>query len=348
MENLAARKAGSGGTIKLLEDILSRAIELRASDIHLEPNARGIKVRYRVDGLLTDDLQIHRLEQPALISRVKILANLNIAESRLPQDGRGRHEHIDLRVSVIPTLAGEKATIRLLDQESHKLNLADLGMAEEESKLYRSMAAKKTGIILVTGPTGSGKTSTLYATLKELQKPEVNIITIEDPVEYQLAGINQIQVNPKIGLTFANGLRAILRQDPDIILVGEIRDPDTAKVAVQASLTGHLVLATLHANDCLSAPIRLIDMGIEPYLIGATLIGVVAQRLARKPGGKGRNGIFEILPMNEELRELISRNAGLSVLREKAIASGFLPLAEKLPQLVAAGITTAAEFWRVW
>ena len=358
----------SGGTIKLLDDVISEAIELGASDLHLEPNQRGLRVRYRIDGLLRDAIQIHRLEQLALVSRAKIMVNLNIAETRLPQDGRGHYKYspkgtntesktIDLRVSVIPTLLGEKVTIRLLDQELHRLELKEIGLLADDLERILKMLRKKTGIILVTGPTGSGKTSTLYAALKVLAGPEVNIITIEDPVEYQLNGINQIQVNPKIGMTFAAGLRSILRQDPDIIFIGEIRDSETAKVAIQAALTGHLVLATLHTNNAISAPVRLIDMGIEPYLIGATLIGVIAQRLVRKPcspckdchftGYKGRTGIYEVLE-TQALSELVSRNAPLGLLTQAAKENGFTGMEEKLPRLISLGITTEQEFWRVW
>jgi type IV pilus assembly protein PilB len=290
------------GTPELLDSIVRKAIELGASDIHLEPREEYLRVRYRVDGLLQDAPTVHKSKQAALISRVKVLVNLDIAESRLPQDGRTNlkieKKVVDLRVSTTPTLHGEKVVIRLLNRQQAGLNLEALGMEPEQLGLYRNIIAKRNGIILVTGPTGSGKTTTLYATLSELNSKDVNILTIEDPVEYQLPGINQIQVNPKAGLTFARGLRSFLRQDPDIIMVGEIRDLETAKVALQAALTGHLVFSTLHTNDAPSAITRLVDMGIDRYLVEATVIGVVAQRLARKispQGYKGRMGIYELM-----------------------------------------------------
>jgi type IV pilus assembly protein PilB len=292
----------TNGVAALLDEILNKAIELQASDIHLEPREEFLRVRFRVDGMLQDGNPVHKTKQAALISRVKVLVNLDIAENRLPQDGRttqkiGKHL-LDLRVSTIPTIHGEKVVIRLLDRKNAHLELEELGMEKEDLEVYRSIISKKAGIVLVTGPTGSGKTTTLYATLSQLNSKEVNIITIEDPVEYQLPGINQIQINPKAGLTFARGLRSILRQDPDIIMVGEIRDLETAKVAIQAALTGHLVFSTLHTNDAPSAVTRLIEMGIEKYLVEATVLGVVAQRLIRKvmpQGYKGRTGIYEVM-----------------------------------------------------
>lgn len=282
----------------LLDEILNKAIELNASDVHLEPREKFLKVRYRIDGLLQDGNILPKNKQAALISRIKVMVNLDIAESRLPQDGRTNYKTVDLRVSTIPTLHGEKSVMRVLRKEQANLKLTDLGMEQEELSLYQKMLAKKNGIILVTGPTGSGKTTTLYSTLSTLNSKEVNIMTIEDPVEYQLPGINQIQVNAKTGLTFARGLRSILRQDPDIIMVGEIRDLETAKIAVQAALTGHLVLATLHTNNAPSAITRLMDMGIDRYLVEASVIGVVAQRLVRKftsSGYRGRVGIYEVM-----------------------------------------------------
>jgi type II secretory ATPase GspE/PulE/Tfp pilus assembly ATPase PilB-like protein len=278
-------------------------VELDASDIHFEPREEYLRVRYRVDGLLQDDEPLPKTKQATLISRIKVLVNLDIAESRIPQDGRTNlkisKNTIDLRVSTIPTLHGEKVVMRLLNRSHAHLSLEDLGMQKEDLELYKKIISKRNGIILVTGPTGSGKTTTLYATLSTLNAKEVNIMTIEDPVEYQLPGINQIQVNQKSGLTFARGLRSILRQDPDIIMVGEIRDLETAKIAVQSALTGHLVFSTLHTNDSASTGTRLIDMGIDRYLVEASVIGIVAQRLVRKltPDGlKGRTGIYEMMP----------------------------------------------------
>ncbi len=286
----------------LLNEIINKAIDLSASDIHLEPREEYLRVRFRVDGLLKDDEPIHKSKQLSLISRVKILVNLDIAESRLPQDGRtevklGKNS-IDLRVSTLPTMHGEKVVLRLLNRGHLNLKLEALGMEKDDLEIYRKMISKRSGLILVTGPTGSGKTTTLYTTLSQLNSKEVNIMTTEDPVEYQLPGINQIQVNYKSGLTFSRSLRSILRQDPDIIMVGEIRDLETAKIAIQSALTGHLVFSTLHTNDAASAVTRLIDMGIDGYLVEASVIGVVAQRLARKSspdGYKGRIGIYEVM-----------------------------------------------------
>jgi len=323
------------GISALLDEILAKAIELQASDIHLEPREEFLRVRYRVDGLLQDGNPVHKSKQSALISRVKVLVNLDIAESRLPQDGRmdlkiGRH-NLDLRISTLPTIHGEKVVIRLLDRKHAHLTLEELGMEKEDLEIYKTIISKKNGIILVTGPTGSGKTTTLYATLAQINSKEINIVTIEDPVEYQLPGINQIQINNKAGLTFARGLRSILRQDPDIIMLGEIRDLETAKIAVQAALTGHLVFSTLHTNDAPSAATRLLEMGIEKYLIEATIRGVVAQRLIRKSsthGYKGRSGIYEVMPG-------ISPSSGMKTLLEDGMSK------------VEQGITTREEVARV-
>jgi type IV pilus assembly protein PilB len=321
----------NNGTPALLDEIIKKAVELQASDIHLEPREEYLRVRYRVDGLLQDGAPLHKSKQASLISRVKVLVNLDIAESRLPQDGRTNLKHIDIRVSSIPTLHGEKVVMRLLNRSHVNLSLEELGMEKDILALYRKMISKRAGIILVTGPTGSGKTTTLYSTLSALNSKEINIMTIEDPVEYQLPGINQIQVNPKAGLTFARGLRSILRQDPDVIMVGEIRDLETAKTAVQAALTGHLVLSTLHTNDAPSAVARLVDMGIEKYLVEASVVGVVAQRLARKKtpqGYRGRTGIYEIM-------------LGVSPLK------GMRTLVESGMRKVEQGLTTKEEIARV-
>ncbi|HVN67844.1 MAG TPA: GspE/PulE family protein [Candidatus Sulfotelmatobacter sp.] len=321
----------TNGVISLLDDILAKAAESGASDIHLEPREEFLRVRFRIDGLLNDCPPIHKSQEAALLSRVKILVNLDIAENRLPQDGRtnlklGRH-HFDLRVSTLPTIHGEKAVIRLLNRRQAQLDLEELGMEPEQLIIYRSIIAKNTGLVLVTGPTGSGKTTTLYSTLAKLNAKERNIITIEDPVEYQLPGINQVQVNVRSGLTFARGLRAVLRQDPDIIMVGEIRDLETARIAVQSALTGHLVLATLHTNDAPSAVTRLQEMGIEKYLLEATLLGVVAQRLVRKVP-KGRTALYELM---------------LGTLPQP----GFATLADHGKLKVARGITSSEELNRV-
>ncbi len=271
--------------IKLVNHILSQSIKARASDIHIEPYQDSFKVRYRVDGILYDLLSPPKWIQAALISRIKVMAKMNIAEKRLPQDGRLEVKigsmHIDVRVSTIPTTFGERVVLRLLNKTSSLLKLPDLGLNPDRLATMEKLVTSPNGIILMTGPTGSGKTTTLYAILSSLNSPNINIITIEDPVEYQINGISQIQVNPKIDLTFARGLRSIVRQDPDVILVGEIRDHETAEIAVQSALTGHLVFSTLHTNDSAGAITRLVDIGIEPFLISSSVIAVVAQRLIR-------------------------------------------------------------------
>jgi len=271
--------------IKLANHIISQSVKARASDIHMEPYQDSFKVRYRVDGILYDLLSPPKWVQPALISRIKVMAKMNIAEKRLPQDGRldvkiGNQE-IDVRVSTIPTSFGERLVLRLLDKSGSLISLSDLGLASDKLDLLGNLVRSPNGIILVTGPTGSGKTTTLYAILSSINIPDINIITIEDPIEYQIKGISQIQVNPKINLTFASGLRSIVRQDPDVILVGEIRDRETAEIAVQSALTGHLVFSTLHTNDSASAITRLVDIGVEPFLISSSVLAVVAQRLIR-------------------------------------------------------------------
>ena len=271
--------------IKLVNHIISQSIKARASDIHFEPYQNSFTVRYRVDGILYDLLTPPKWIQPALISRVKVMAQMNIAEKRLPQDGRFEvkigDQDIDVRVSTIPTAFGERLVLRLLNKSGSLLELQDLGLSPSRLKLLKRLASNPNGIILNTGPTGSGKTTTLYAILSSINEPNINIITIEDPIEYQIKGISQIQVNPKIELTFARGLRSIVRQDPDVILVGEIRDQETAEIAVQSALTGHLVFSTLHTNDSASAITRLVDMGVEPFLISSSILAVVAQRLVR-------------------------------------------------------------------
>lgn len=271
--------------IKLVNHIISQSVKARASDIHIEPYQDSFKVRYRVDGILYDLLSPPKWVQPAVISRIKVMSKMNIAEKRLPQDGRldvkiGNQE-IDVRVSTIPTSFGERVVLRLLDKSASLISLADLGLGSDKLDLIENLVRTPNGIILVTGPTGSGKTTTLYAILSSINIPDINIITIEDPIEYQINGISQIQVNPKINLTFAGGLRSIVRQDPDVILVGEIRDRETADIAVQSALTGHLVFSTLHTNDSASAITRLVDIGVEPFLISSSVLAVVAQRLVR-------------------------------------------------------------------
>ncbi|MGP8153296.1 MAG: type II secretion system ATPase GspE [Smithella sp.] len=278
-------EASDAPIIKLVNLLVSGAIKDRASDIHVEPYSGNLKIRYRIDGILYDILSLPRRIQSPLVSRIKIMAKLNIAEKRLPQDGRIEikiaDRLVDIRVSVLPTAFGERVVLRLLDKTANILMLADLGMHDERIKLLNKLIKSPYGIILVTGPTGSGKTTTLYAALSTINSPEINIITIEDPIEYQMDGVGQIQVNPKIDLTFAAGLRSIVRQDPDVILIGEIRDRETAEIAIQSSLTGHLVFSTLHTNDAASAVTRLIDMGIEPFLATSSIIAIIAQRLVR-------------------------------------------------------------------
>jgi general secretion pathway protein E len=277
--------ASEAPVIRLVNSILTQAVRARASDIHIEPFERELKVRYRIDGLLYNTLTPPRRLQAAISSRIKVMANLNIAERRLPQDGRIRirvgEKDVDIRVSVVPTAYGERIVLRLLDKTSVLLGLEEIGMGEEVYVRYSRLIKRSNGILLVTGPTGSGKTTTLYGTLNKINAPALNIITIEDPIEYQLNGVGQIQVNPRIDLTFANGLRSILRQDPDIIMVGEIRDRETAEIAIQASLTGHLVFSTLHTNDAAGAVTRLLDMGVEAFLVSSSVLAIIAQRLVR-------------------------------------------------------------------
>jgi general secretion pathway protein E len=291
--------------IRLVNSILSQAVRDRASDIHLEPFERDLKVRYRIDGVLHEVLAPPKRLQSAITSRLKIMADMNIAEKRLPQDGRiairVRNREVDIRASIVPTAFGERMVLRLLDKTAALLRLEDIGFSPDLLQIYNRLIHRSHGIILVTGPTGSGKTTTLYGTLQRINTPEVNIITVEDPIEYQLSGIGQIHVNPKIDLTFASGLRSILRQDPDIIMVGEIRDRETAEIAIQASLTGHLVFSTLHTNDAASAVTRLLDMGVEPFLISSSVLAMMAQRLVRLLCPACRESVQ---PDPETLREL--------------------------------------------
>jgi len=307
--------------IKLVNLMLSQAVKARASDIHIEPYQNRIKIRHRVDGILYDMLSPPKHVQSTLISRIKIMAKLNIAEKRLPQDGRIEikigDKNVDIRVSTIPTAFGERVVLRLLDKANVLLTVSDLGMSEESLKVFNELITSAHGIILVTGPTGSGKTTTLYAALSSLNNPDINIITIEDPVEYQIEGIGQIQVNPKIDITFANGLRSIVRQDPDVILVGEIRDLETAEIAIQAALTGHLVFSTLHTNDSASAVTRLIDMGIEPFLVTSSVIGILAQRLVRNVCNECKE---EYIPDEESLENIgitPEMSSGKKIYKEK-------------------------------
>jgi general secretion pathway protein E len=352
--------------IRMLNALLTQAVRDGASDIHIEPYERHSSVRFRVDGSLRDVVQPNRALHAALISRLKIMAELDIAEKRLPQDGRislriGTRA-VDVRVSTLPSAHGERAVLRLLDKSGDRLNLEAVGMQGEVLARFEHLVAQPHGIILVTGPTGSGKTTTLYAAMERLDTRRQNIMTVEDPIEYELAGVGQTQVNPKIDLTFAKALRAILRQDPDVIMIGEIRDFETAQIAIQASLTGHLVLATLHTNDAASAVTRLTDMGIEPFLLSSSLLGVLAQRLVRKvcvhckgagctscgqTGYQGRTGVFELLATNDAIRAQIHHQASEADLREAALKNGMTLMRDDGERLVQSGITTREELVRV-
>ncbi|MBF0551385.1 MAG: type II secretion system ATPase GspE [Deltaproteobacteria bacterium] len=306
--------------IRLVNHVLTQAAKRQASDIHIEPYQKDLKVRYRIDGILYEILSPPKRFQSAITSRIKIMANLNIAEKRLPQDGRIQirvaNKDIDIRVSIIPTAFGERIVLRLLDKTAALLGLEELGFGPKKLTVFRSLISRVNGIILVTGPTGSGKSTTLYAALNELNSVERNIITVEDPIEYQLYGVGQIQVNPKINLTFAKGLRAILRHDPDVIMVGEIRDLETVEIAIQASLTGHLVFSTLHTNDSAGAVTRLVDMGVEPFLISSAVVGVVAQRLVRVVCPKCRE------PYNPSAEELAEMNLSPRLLGNRQLYRG--------------------------
>jgi type IV pilus assembly protein PilB len=376
--------------VKLVNLIIERAILKSASDIHAEPNDRSLDVRYRVDGVLHPEIVIPRMLKAAVLSRLKILAKINIAERRIPQDGRfsvsvqGRK--IDLRVSTFPTIHGEKVVMRILERSASTIDLEDLGMSEEIMGRFGQVLGLSHGIILVTGPTGSGKSTTLYAALNRINTPEKNIVTLEDPVEAQLAGINQGHTNPVAGFTFASGLRAILRQDPDIIMVGETRDVETAEIAIQAALTGHLVFTTVHTNDAVSSITRLMDMGVEPFLVSSSVSAILAQRLVRrlckhcakphagvdltvpdtgeprripkvfKPGGcdrcsgsgyKGRVGLYELVIVDDRVRRLIVKRAPEQEIKETARRGGFRTMFEDGLDKVEAGQTSLEEVMRV-
>jgi general secretion pathway protein E len=358
--------------IRMLNALLTQAARDGASDIHIEPYERHSSVRFRVDGTLREVVQPNRALHAALISRLKIMAELDIAEKRLPQDGRislriGTRA-VDVRVSTLPSAHGERAVLRLLDKSESRISLEAIGMTGDTLERLLDLIGQPHGIILVTGPTGSGKTTTLYAALSRLDAGSSNIMTVEDPIEYELPGIGQTQVNPKIDLDFAKALRAILRQDPDVIMIGEIRDYETAQIAIQASLTGHLVLATLHTNDAASAVTRLTDMGVEPFLLSSSLLGVLAQRLVRKlceycnvevegvargcqhcgyTGYHGRTGIFEMMQADEKIRALIHNRAAESEIRATALANGMRLMREDGERLVREGITSREEVLRV-
>ncbi|MAK62224.1 MAG: type II secretion system protein GspE [Ponticaulis sp.] len=376
--------------IKLINGLIFEAVKRRASDVHIEPYEDKLSIRYRIDGVLQDVLSPSRRLAPLLVSRIKVMARLDIAEKRMPQDGRislalgGRS--IDVRVSTLPSRYGERVVLRLLDKDQARLSLRDLGMSEAELETFRTLLSSPNGIVLVTGPTGSGKTTTLYSGLSMLNNQTRNILTVEDPIEYGLDGVGQTQVNAKVGLTFAAGLRAILRQDPDVVMVGEIRDLETAEIAVQSSLTGHLVLSTVHTNSAIAAVTRLRDMGIEPFLLSSTLRGVLAQRLVRRlclscreayqpadyemealgltpqagmtfyrekgcmacsnTGFDGRAGVFEIVSIDQTLRRLIHDEASEHEMEAHAFRQGE-SLFQNGVRHVLDGVTTAAEVLRV-
>ncbi len=379
--------------IRLVNSLLFRAVKERASDIHINPEERDLSVRYRIDGELREIIRPPKRIQAALSSRVKIMGGLNIAEKRLPQDGRIRikiaGKDVDIRLSTVPTSNGERIVMRLLDKSNVILDLTSIGFEPWQLEIMDTLITRSHGIVLVTGPTGSGKTTTLYAALSKINSPNLNILTIEDPVEIQLGGVGQVQVNPKIELTFASGLRSFLRQDPDVILVGEIRDLETAEIAIQASLTGHLVFSTLHTNDAAGAMTRLADMGVQPFLVASSLVGVLAQRLVRvlcvhckegyaptaeeldqanitpqvlaaagnpallyrargcpacqHTGYQGRTGIYELMLVDDDVRQLILKNVDSGSIKAAAVGRGMQTLLEHGASKVARGITTAAE-----
>ncbi|MCJ7483170.1 MAG: type II secretion system ATPase GspE [Thermodesulfovibrionales bacterium] len=383
--------AAEAPIIRLVNMFITRAVEGRASDIHVEPFEDEMKVRYRIDGVLHDIESTPKRLQAAIVSRIKIMAKLNIAERRLPQDGRIRlrvgENELDLRVSTIPVLYGESVVMRILRKEGIVIDLELLGFGPQTLRSFNQLITKPNGIILVTGPTGSGKTTTLYGALDKINSPDKKIITVEDPVEYQLKGVNQIQVKPQIGLNFANTLRHIVRQDPDIIMIGEIRDLETAEIAIQSALTGHLVFSTLHTNDAPSAITRLLDMGVENFLLSSTIRGILAQRLVRvicpackekdtaisdreelklfgidttqslyhgkgceqcaSTGYYGRAGIFELLVVDEEIRKLILKSADANQIRNTAKQYGMRTLLEDGAEKIKAGVTTLSEILRV-
>ncbi len=375
--------------IRLVNVVLTQALRRKASDIHIEPYEKEVKVRFRIDGILYEIFSLSKKFQAHIVSRVKIMANLDIAEKRVPQDGRIRvrmaNRPIDVRVSIIPMSYGERIVLRLLDKTVSLIGLEQMGMAREKLDLFGRLIRKNSGILLVTGPTGSGKSTTLYGAISRINSAEKNIITIEDPIEYELKGVGQIQVNPKTSLTFAKGLRSVLRHDPDVIMVGEIRDIETVEIAIQASLTGHLVFSTLHTNDAAGALTRLVDMGIEPFLIASSLLAVVAQRLVRvicpdckepfrpdratlselglpgdrffcrgsgcpscmNSGFKGRTGIFELLIMDNEIRDLVTSGKDSVTIKEAAVKRGMSTLFDDGLRRVLEGITTLDEVMRV-
>jgi len=386
-ESLEAIK--NAPVVRLVNSIIKQALKSRASDIHIEPLKDTLRIRFRIDGQLQEIMSPSKNTLSALVTRIKIIAGLNIAEKRQPQDGRVQMEidgrNIDLRISILPTVHGEKTVIRLLDSANALLTKEELGFTETNLRLFNNILDIPNGIILVTGPTGSGKSTTLYSILNDFNKIDTNIVTVEDPVEYKLDGVNQVQVNTKAKLTFANGLRSILRQDPDIIMIGEIRDAETAEIAVRAAITGHIVLSTIHTNDAPSTIMRLADMGIKPFLITTSVKGIVAQRLARticsnckkahtiteeekeilkidenitlykgegcqkcyNTGYKGRTAVNEIMKVTGTIRNLVDKDATTDEIRQAALEEGMVSLRENCKELVIRGVTTVEEMLRV-
>ena len=389
LEALIANDVSNAPVVRLVSSIIQHAIRLSASDIHIEPLEDKIRVRFRVDGELQEVMNTAKAALSAIVTRIKIMGGMDIAEKRIPQDGRVETtidgQAVDMRLSILPTVDGEKIVIRLLGRSDTLMSKEQLGFTPENLVMFDSIIKNPNGIILICGPTGSGKTTTLYTALAELNKVNINIVTVEDPVEYRLNGVNQVQVNVKAGMTFASGLRSILRQDPDIILIGEIRDAETAQIAVRSAITGHLVLSTIHTNDAVASISRLVDMGIEPYLLSSSIVGVIAQRLIRRicpkcktsyrpdhnemlllklrepqPLFKGagcqacnftgyskRIAIHEIVQVNKDMRELINRRATLDQMRTAATRYGTITLRENCVKLVLEGTTTTDELLRV-
>ena len=375
--------------VKLVNSVIEQAVKLRASDVHIEPYENEVRVRFRIDGELYENITPSRSSHSAIVTRIKIIGGMNIAERRVPQDGRVEmvvdNHDIDMRISVLPTVFGEKIVIRLLDRSAEVMSKEQLGFTHKNLEMFDRIVQNPYGIVLVTGPTGSGKTTTLYSVLSELNQINKNIVTVEDPVEYRLHGINQSQVNIKAGMTFANGLRSILRQDPDIVMVGEIRDMETAQIAVRAAITGHLVFSTVHTNDTASTVARLVDMGIEPFLLSSSLIGVIAQRLVKKlctrckyeykanineaellgvevgtsiyhakgcphcnyTGYLGRTAVHEVLPVTKKIRRLVNEGKTSDDIKTEAIEEGMITLREDAKRLVLEGITSLDELLRI-
>ncbi|MBN1575030.1 MAG: type II/IV secretion system protein [Chitinispirillaceae bacterium] len=374
--------------VTMVNDIIHEAIRLRASDIHFEPFEREMAIRFRIDGVLQEIACIPRLRVPEVISRIKIMSRMDIAEKRRSQDGRIRINEqgsdVDIRVSTLPTDFGEKTVMRLLDKSSYDYNLDSIGMDPGRMALFKKAIQQPNGIVILTGPTGSGKTTTLYAVINYIRKPGINISTVEDPIEYNITGVNQTQVNLATGMTFAHSLRTLLRQDPDVIMVGEMRDRETAEIAIRSSLTGHLVLSTLHTNDAPSAVTRLVDMGIEPYLVSSSVSMIVAQRLVRRlcshckcettvteeirkslglaagihlykglgcsacgyTGYRGRTGIYEVFPISDHIRSLINDKAYAAALRAAALDEGMILLRDHALAKLVDGVTSAEEILR--